>query len=124
MDVWNPAWSVSDRRQAIRGAIALHREKGTCAAVKRVLDACGAIYDYSEPSAFNCRIAIYNSASLHGETIASLTAAVERVKRASVVCTIVASAGLPLGHIQLAGGFTARTVVRKAFVLRLEEAEA
>lgn len=38
--------------------------------------------------------------------------------------TIVGQAGLPMGHLQLAGGFTARTVVRTPFVLRLEEAAA
>lgn len=122
VEVWSPDWSVSDRRRAIRESVRLHREKGTAAAVKRVLDAIGAVYNYTEPSPFNCRIEILNSASLHGETLAALKAAVGRVKRASVVCTIVSLAGLPLGHVQLAAGFTTRTVVRKAFVLRLEEA--
>ena len=121
VELWDDKWSVSAKRKAIRDAIALHREKGTVAAVYRVLAAAGAIYSYTEPAPFRCRIAIQNSASLTLATLAALREQLNCVKRASVVCDVVAEAGLPLGKIQLAGGFTARMRPRKAFVLRLEE---
>jgi phage tail P2-like protein len=41
VDVWDATWSEEAKRQTIRDSIAVHREKGTVAAVKRVLKAAG-----------------------------------------------------------------------------------
>lgn len=94
VDLWDPNWAEIDRREAIRNAVDQHREKGTPAGVRRVLDAIGAVYDYEEPAPFLCTITIRNSHSLRLPAISSLTDEINRVKRASVVVTLLSEAGV------------------------------
>lgn len=48
VDVWDPDWSESIKRQVIAAAPELHRIKGTPKAVKRALTALNLDYSYSE----------------------------------------------------------------------------
>lgn len=41
VDSWDPAWAEEDRRAVIRASLAVHRLKGTLAAVKMALEAAG-----------------------------------------------------------------------------------
>jgi phage tail P2-like protein len=41
VDAWDPAWTETQKRQAIRAAFLVHRHKGTAGAVKRALAALG-----------------------------------------------------------------------------------
>ena len=108
---WDDAWPESLKRAVIAAAYALHREKGTVAADRRILMDAGAIYDYTEGSGnghHTVAIAIYNSASLTVGT-AALTRAIARVKRASVHYTVVSAAGL-MATVPVAAGFGAVSV--------------
>ena len=48
VDVWSDAWPAALKRAVVAGAYAIHVEKGTVAADRRILDGAGAIYDYTE----------------------------------------------------------------------------
>ena len=95
VDLWDPDWPEALHRDAVKQAIALHREHGTPAAVRRVLDSVGAIYDYTEPAAapFTAVVDIYNSDAVLLDSLATLRDRINHVKRASVAVTINASAG-------------------------------
>ena len=126
IDAWSDAWPIALKRAVIASAWNLHAEKGTFAADCRILDEAGALYDYVEGAGaehHTVTINVHNTLTLR-VTAADLRRAIDRVRRASVHYSIVGQAGLPLGQLQLAGGFTAKTVVREAFVVRLEEAPA
>lgn len=110
VEEWGADWPVEIKRAVIAGAVEVHRLKGTPAAVKRLLDGIGAVYDYAEPQALHCSVAIHNSAALVLADAASLRAAIDRVKRASAHCTLTLNAGLR-GSAALAAGAAARTVV-------------
>ena len=99
-DPWDPDWPEAVMRQALRDMPRIHAERGTWAAVDRVLNAWGAVKTIEEGpdaaaglAAMQGRIRIHNSASLHG-TLAKLTAAIRRVQRLSFELQIVASAGI------------------------------
>lgn len=107
---WDHDWPVEIKRQVIAAAHGVHRERGTPAAVKRLLNAIGAIYDYSEPAALQYRVDIHNSEVLAVGDVQDLTAAVRRVDRLAARGTIAVSAGL-LTPVPVAGGIAARTIV-------------
>ena len=108
---WDDAWPVGLKRAVIAAAAALHREKGTVAADRRILADAGAVYDYAEGVGndhHTVEIKIRNSESLTVGTSA-LALAIARVKRASVHYTITAEAGFSAA-VPVAAGFGAAAV--------------
>ncbi len=120
-DFWNAEWTPAQQRAAILLIRGLHREKGTRAALDRVLDALGAVYTHTEPPAedpFTARIVIRNTTALPVAGLAALQAELEAVKRASVHLTVEPAGQGFAGRIELAGGLDTGGVVA---VLRLAE---
>ena len=112
---WDDDWPGALKRAVVAAAFGLHREKGTVAADRRVLDQAGAIYSYVEGSGnahHTVAVKVFNSAGLTVGTTA-LKRAIAQVKRASVHYTVTAEAGL-CGVIDVAAGFVA-AVVASAF---------
>lgn len=119
IDLWDPAWSPAERRQAISGAVDLHRLKGTPAGIARALEFVGADYAYSEPAPFRCQIEIRNLAALDLFSLRSMQVYLDRIKRASVVCDVVSpGAGLPRLDARIAAGVGAHVASGRAAVLR------
>ena len=108
---WGHDWPLEVKRATIAAAYDVHALRGTPAAVKRLLDGIGAVYDYSEPAPLQFRIAVWNSESLALNDVAGLGAAIDRAKRLAARYTLAMTAGLT-GAVGLAGGLGARTVVR------------
>ena len=108
---WGHDWPLEVKRATIAAAYDVHALRGTPAAIKRLLDGIGAVYDYSEPAVLNFRIEIYNSEALVIDDVQGLSAAIERVKRLAARGVVTVAAGL-VGAVGLAGGLAARTVVR------------
>ena len=109
VEEWDPDWPVAVRRAAVANAIAVHREKGTLAGLKRVLDTAGAEYEYVERPAgvpMTAKLSILNSNAVYLPDVAR---AVNRVKRASLELEIVLLRA-PAGEIPIAGGLGATTV--------------
>ena len=114
LDEWNPAWDAQTRRDAINGATAAHRLKGTPAGVKGVLDRIGAEYIYSERingAAFTATAEILNSGSLRISDAASLESLINAHKRGTVHMTIILQSGVR-GEIPIAGGLGAAVIAR------------
>ncbi len=105
VDLWLDRWSTAELRAVVAASADLHSAKGTEAAVRRLLDTLGAVYDYSEPSPFNFQIDIYNATAIQLDT-AALRAAIDRVKRASAHYTLTVSVEL-FGAKDVAGGLGA-----------------
>ena len=95
--LWDPAWDHE--------AAQLHREKGTVAALRRVLEAIGAVYDYAEPAdaPFTATVTVHNTSALLLEDLADLSPQLERVTRASVHLTLQTEDGFCV-PIDVAGG--------------------
>lgn len=109
VEEWDPDWPVAVRRAAVANAIAVHREKGTLAGLKRVLDTAGAEYEYVErPSGvpMTAKLSILNSNAVYLPDVAR---AVNRVKRASLELEIVLQSAAS-GEIPIAAGLGAVTV--------------
>ena len=109
VEEWDPDWPVAVRRAAVANAIAVHREKGTLAGLKRVLDTAGAEYEYVErPSGvpMTARLSILNSNAVYLPDVAR---AVNRVKRASLDLDIELLSAAA-GQIPIAAGLGAATV--------------
>ena len=107
-DPWDPDWPEAVMRQALRDMPRIHAERGTWAAVDRVLNAFGAVTTIEEGpdakaglAAMQGRVRIHNSASLHG-ALAKLVAAVGRVQRLTFELQITASEGIS-GTIPIGG---------------------
>ena len=113
IDAWDDAWPAALKRAVVAEAYAIHVEKGTVAADRRILDGAGAVYGYSEGAGADhhtVRIAVRNSGSLL-VTVGDLERAIDHVRRASVHYTLTAEAGfcaLPV----LVGGMGAVAVAR------------
>ena len=110
VEEWDPDWPLAVRRAAVANAIAVHREKGTLAGLKRVLDTAGAEYEYVErPSGvpMTARLSILNSNAVYLPDVAR---AVNRVKRASLDLDIELLSAAA-GQIPIAAGLGAATVV-------------
>ena len=121
VELWDPAWTVAERRAAILSAVAQHREKGTPAGVKRALDFVGAIYDYTEgPAPFTCAITIHNLATLSVDGLAALRSQLDRAKRASVVCVVTAPGSGVMADAGMAAGVGAVLVRPRALVVGAE----
>ena len=109
VEEWGPDWPVAVRRAAVANAIAVHREKGTLAGLKRVLDTAGAEYEYVERPAgvpMTAKLSILNSNAVYLPDVAR---AVNRVKRASLELEIVLQSAAS-GEIPIAAGLGAATV--------------
>lgn len=107
-DPWNPDWPEAVKRQALRDAPQIHVQRGTWAAIDRVLALGGAVTDIKEGpdaaaglAAMQGRVTIYNSASLH-QSLASLQRALERAQRLSFELEVVALEGIS-GSIPVGG---------------------
>ena len=109
VEEWDPDWPVAVRRAAVANAIRIHREKGTLAGLKRVLDTAGAEYEYVERPAgvpMTARLSILNSNAVYLPDVAR---AVNRVKRASLDLDIELLSAAA-GQIPVAAGLGAATV--------------
>ena len=114
LDEWNPAWDAQTRRDAINGATAAHRLKGTPAGVKGVLDRIGAEYTYSERiggAASTAAVTILNSGSLRISDAVSLESLINAHKRGTVHMTITLQSGVR-GEIPIAGGLGVAVIAR------------
>ena len=121
IDEWNPAWDAQARRDAIAGAVAAHRRKGTAAGVKGVLDRIGAIYDYTERPGgdpFTAKATIRNPGELRKSDVVTVQQLVDNHKRGTVHMTIEFGTGFGL-QAPVAGGLGAAAVAE--FELRVEE---
>ena len=110
VEEWDSGWPEPVKRAAVANAIAVHREKGTLAGLKRVLDTAGAEYEYVERPAgvpMTARLSILNSNAVYLPDVAR---AVNRVKRASLDLDIELLSAAA-GQIPVAAGLGAATVV-------------
>ena len=115
VETWDPDWPEATKRRFCAEAFEVHREKGTVAAIRRVLNLIGAIHDYVEGpdgglAPLTAKVSILNSESILLDDIADLRAALDRAKRASVPLTVEILAGF-MGRTHLAGGFAALQVI-------------
>ena len=105
---WDPAWPEATRRQAIAGAIDVHRKRGTLAAVETALDAIGAAHDVVErPGGAHhlLSVNVYNSNTLLGETdTASIREYIDDAKRFSVHYDLTLTASLDCSFVGLLAG--------------------
>ena len=89
VETWNADWPASLKRQACAEAFEAHREKGTAAALRRILGLIGAVYEYVEGPAggldpLTAKVTILNSESIELDSLDDIKAALGRAKRASV----------------------------------------
>lgn len=111
VETWDPEWPEALRRQFCAEAFEVHKERGTVAAIKRLLDLIGAVYDYVEGPAgglqpMTAKVIILNSEAINLGGIDDVKLALDGVKRASVHLTVEFQAGFE-GSLQLAAGFAA-----------------
>jgi len=119
VETWDPGWPEGIKRRACRESFLVHAEKGTPAAVKRVLNQIGAVYDYFEGpraadpalNAMEAYVCILNSSTVALSDIADIRAALDRAKRATVHLQVVICEGFA-APTPLAAGFGALQVVR------------
>ena len=107
---WDSDWPEAVKREAVSTAFAIHREKGTLAGLKRLLENAGADYEYEErPQGvpMTAILRIFNSNTVF---LPDITAAIGRVKRASLDLDMELWTALG-GRIPIAGGLGAATVV-------------
>ena len=105
VEEWKPDWPEAVKRAACAEALAIHRIKGTEAAIERVLDLIGAVHEYLERpngAAMTVLVKIFNSESIALDSLAEVKAALERVKRKSVRLNVELHAGLA-GEIAVVG---------------------
>ena len=109
VDGWSPAWTVAEKRAAIKGAVEAHSRKGTEAGVRGVLERIGAEYTYAERinnKPFTARVVVLNSNALRKSDALSLESLVNAHKRGTVHMTIESQASLA-GGIFVASGLGA-----------------
>ena len=116
VETWDPGWPELLKRQACAEAFEVHREKGTVAAVRRVLRLIGAVYDYVEGpngglAPMTAKVSILNSHSIALDNVGEVRAALDRAKRASVRLTVEVHAGLS-APTRLSAGFGTLQVIR------------
>ena len=112
VDNWGHSWPKEIKRRVITEAFRIHAQRGTVAALKRLLESIEAEYEYAEPEALRFTIEIYNSDTIPISDLAGLGAAIDRVKRAAAHYTLTLYAGLT-GEIPLAGGLSAGLMVTR-----------
>ena len=112
VDRWDPDWTAVIKRSAIASSWIEHARKGTVGAVKRALDAVGAVYDLTENpngARFTLGIAVHNTLTIQS-TQPQLRVQLQEVMRASVHWNLVVNLGLCLSA-PLAAGVGATSVV-------------
>lgn len=114
VDVWNPQWSVEQKRSAVAAAPQLHRIKGTPKAVKMALTQLGLDYEYTEwheqtpqgaPGTFAITVFINNN--LDGDLLGAKNQAliqelINKNKRATAHYTFTMGLGID-GPLQIGG---------------------
>lgn len=118
VETWDPDWPEATKRRFCAEAFEVHREKGTKAAIRRVLRLIGAVYDYAEGpdvnaglAAMEAKVSILNSESIALDSIDGVRASLGRSKRASVHLSVEVRAGFE-APTPIAAGFGALQVVR------------
>ena len=118
VETWDPDWPEATKRRFCAEAFKVHREKGTAAAIRRVLRLIGAVYDYTEGpdasaglGAMEAKVSILNSESIALDSIDGVRAALGRAKRASVHLEVEILAGFR-ASTHAAAGFGTLTVIR------------
>ena len=118
VETWDPDWPEATKRRFCAEAFKVHREKGTEAAIRRVLRLIGAVYDYAEGpdvdaglDAMEAKVSILNSESIALDGIDGVRAALGRSKRASVRLEIEILAGFR-ADTHAAAGFGTLSVIR------------
>lgn len=109
VETWDPDWPEETKRQFVAEAFAVHREKGTPAAIRRVLRLIGAVYELVEGPAgglarMTARVTIFNSESIALDSLADVQAALDRAKRASLHLTVTLQSGF-MGKVPVKAGF-------------------
>ena len=106
---WDSDWPAAVKRAAVATAFDIHREKGTLAGLRRLLENAGADYEYEEcPGVpMTAILRIFNSNTVY---LPDVRAAIGRVKRASLHLDMELSTALG-GRIPIAGGLGAATIV-------------
>lgn len=116
VETWDPGWPADLKRRACAEAFLVHREKGTYAAVRRVLRLIGAVWNYVEGpdgglAPMTAKVSILNSESIELDDIADVRAALGRAKRASLQLEVEIAAGFA-ANTHAAAGFGALQVIR------------
>lgn len=116
VETWQPDWPESLKRRACAEAFEVHAEKGTVAALQRVLALIGAVYDYTEGPAgglqrMAAKVSILNSSAIELDGLDEVTAALGRVKRASLHLDVEILSGFG-AQARLAAGFGTLSIVR------------
>ena len=118
VETWDPDWPAALKRRACAEAFQVHREKGTVAAINRILRLIGAVWNYVEgPDAaaglgpMQAKVQILNSESIELDNIGEVRSALARAKRASLQLDIEVLAGFN-SEAYAAAGFGALQVVR------------
>lgn len=98
VEAWNPGWPGAVKRQACAEAFEVHREKGTAAALRRILRLIGAVYEYTEGpdgglAPMTAKVTILNSESINLDGIDSAKRAFDSAKRASVRLEVEVASG-------------------------------
>ena len=115
-ETWDPDWPESLKRRTCAEAFQVHREKGTVAALRRVLALVGAVYDYVEGpdgglDPMTAKVSILNSHSIALDGIGEVRAALDRARRATVHLTVEVRSGLA-APTRLSAGFGTLQVIR------------
>ena len=94
--VFSVDWDVADPRRVIEESLVGRRLGGTVAGIEAILEAGGAVYDYTEgPAPFTATVDIRNAGATTLPT-SQIAAILQRQKRASVKLTVNQLAGLDL----------------------------
>ena len=93
--VFSVDWDVADQRRVIEESLVGRRLGGTVAGIEAILEAGGAVYDYTEPAPFTAVVDIRNAGATTLPT-SQIAAILQRQKRASVKLTVNQLVGLDL----------------------------
>ncbi len=105
VDNWGHSWPEEIKRRVISQAFQIHAQRGTVAALKRLLESIEAEYEYSEPETLRFTVVIHNSNTIPLSDLAGLGAAIDQIKRAAAHYTLELHAGLT-GEVPIAGGLS------------------
>lgn len=116
VETWDADWPEALKRRACAEAFEVHREKGTLAAIKRVLRLIGAVYEYTEGpdgglAPMTAKVSILNSGSIALDGIDDVKASLDRVKRASLQLQVEILSGFD-ATMQLSAGFGTLSIAR------------
>ena len=116
VESWDPDWPAELKRRACAEAFAVHREKGTVAAINRILRLIGAVWSYVEGpdgglAPMTAKVSILNSESIELDDIADVRTTLGHAKRASLRLDIEIQAGFA-ANSYAAAGFGTLQVIR------------